>query len=70
MHCQIDQIVSDIETRWTAISNVIEVFLAVIKLARVDSLALCKKEQPIEECDDIRPWLMDCEDDRPLVRLG
>lgn len=70
MHCQVDQIIRNVETGWARVPNFIEILLTGREGTRVDSVATRKKDQSIKESNNVRARLMDGEDDRAIVRLG
>src|SRR5271155_5181799 len=69
MHCQIDEIICNIEPRGAGIADMIEICLTARKGSRVDRFAICKQYQLVEKRNNVRSWLVNCEDDRSVVSL-
>ena len=69
VHCQVDEVVGNIEPRRTRVADVVEVVLAFVEGSAVDCAALCEQDELIEQCDDVGAGLMDGEDDSAVVRL-
>ena len=56
--------ISDVETKRTRVADRREVIRDLVRLARVDELALREDDELVEEGDDVAARLMDREDDR------
>src|SRR5690606_13374841 len=69
MHCEINQIIRNVESWRACISEVCKILLTFGVSSRIDYSSTSQKDKFVEKSYDIGAWLMDSKDDGSLIRL-
>ena len=59
MHCQVDEVVCNVEAGRAGVADVVEIILTLGEGARVDHFAFCEEDQLVEEGCDVGSRLVD-----------
>jgi hypothetical protein len=70
MHCQIDEVVRNIEPRRARIPDLIEILLARREGTGIDCATTREENESVEESNDVRARLMNGENDGAVICLG